>query len=156
MKKAITLITLLHLLASGLFAADHKGHGKVKLPRQPSPEGAKVYIVSPKDGATVGKKFKVVFGLKGMGVCPAGIVGGDGKPLANTGHHHLLIDNCELPPLSMPLAGSGTLKHFGLGQTETMLELAPGEHTLQLVFADFMHVPHEPAVISKKIKITVK
>jgi len=156
MKKTIYLITLLHILTTGLLAADHKGHGKVKLPRQPSPEGAKAYIVSPKDGATVGKKFKVVFGLEGMGVCPAGIVGADGKPSPNTGHHHLLIDSCELPPLGMPLAGSDKLKHFGLGQTETTLELEPGEHTLQLIFADFMHLPHEPAVISKKIKITVK
>ena len=157
MKKTLTLITLFQILSTALFAADHNNsHGKVKLPRQASPEGAEVYIVSPKDGDTVGKKFKVVFGLKGMGVCPAGIIGADGKPIPGTGHHHLLINNCELPPLDMPLAGSDTLKHFGLGQTETMLELAPGEHTLQLVLADFMHVPHEPAVISKKIKITVK
>jgi hypothetical protein len=45
--------------------------------------------------------------------------------------------------------------HFGKGQTEVMLDLAPGKHTLQLVFADHAHVPHDPPVISKKITVTV-
>ena len=62
----------------------------------------------------------------------------------------------KLPPMDQPLAASDKLKHFGLGQTETMLELKPGKHTLQLVFADFAHIPHDKPVVSEKITITVK
>ena len=129
---------------------------KAKLPRNPSPKGANAYIVTPKDCKTVKAKAKIIFGLKGMGVCPAGIVGPDGKPPANTGHHHLLIDVDKLPAMDQPLVASDNLKHFGLGQTETVLELKPGKHTLQLVFADFAHIPHNPPVVSEKITITVK
>jgi hypothetical protein len=46
--------------------------------------------------------------------------------------------------------------HYGKGQTEAVLELAPGRHALQLVFADYAHVPHDPPVVSKKITVTVK
>jgi hypothetical protein len=117
--------------------------------REPSPAGAEVYIVSPKDGAKVKSPVTVVFGLKGMGVAPAGI------KFDNTGHHHLLIDSEVPADLSQPLAKNEKSMHFGAGQTETSLTLPPGKHTLQLVFADFTHTPHDPAVISKKITITV-
>ena len=127
-----------------------------KLPRTPSPKGAKAYIILPKDGKTVKPKFKVIFGLKGMGVCPAGIITPEGKSPANTGHHHLLIDMDKLPPMDQPLAESDKLKHFGGGQTEAIIELKPGKHTLQLVFADFAHIPHDPPVVSEKITITVE
>jgi len=117
--------------------------------REPSPAGAEVYIISPKDGAKVTSPVTVVFGLKGMGVAPAGI------KFDNTGHHHLLIDS-ELPAdLSQPLPASEKSVHFGKGQTETSITLPPGRHTLQLVLGDALHVPHEPAVVSKKITITV-
>lgn len=109
---------------------------------------AESYIVSPKDGDTVDRTFVVVFGLKGMGVSPAGV------EKANTGHHHLMVDLKEMPDLTKPL--DQTVKHFGGGQTETTLTLAPGNHTLQLILADYKHLPHKPAVISKKITITVK
>jgi len=109
---------------------------------------AKSYIVSPKDGDTVDRTFKVFFGLKGMGVSPAGV------EKVNSGHHHLMIDSKEMPDLTKPL--DKTVKHFGGGQTETTLTLAPGNHTLQLILADHKHLPHKPAVISKKITITVK
>ena len=99
---------------------------------------------------------RVVFGLRGMGVCPAGIVLPNGKPKENTGHHHLLVNAEKLLPMNLPLQASKTLIHYGGGQTETVLELPPGKHTLQLVFADFAHIPHDPPVISKKITITVK
>ncbi len=138
-----------------------------KIPRQPSPKGAKVMIVLPRDGKTVkGADSKiapvptilvrVVFGLKGMGVCPAGLVLPDGKPKENTGHHHLLVDAEKLPAMNLPLVASETLLHFGGGQTETVLNLPPGEHTLQLIFADFAHIPHNPPVVSKKITIKVE
>jgi len=121
-----------------------------KLEKRKSPKGAKTYIAWPKDGKTVGKKFTVRFGLKGMGVAPAGI------DKENTGHHHLLIDVDKMPNLNIPLAASDNIRHFGGGQTEVTLELPPGKHTLQLVLGDWIHLPHNPAVISEKITITVK
>ena len=120
------------------------------LAREPSPAGAEVYIVSPKDGAKVKSPVTVVFGLKGMGVAPAGI------KFDNTGHHHLLVDSDVPTDLSLPLAANEKSLHFGKGQTETSLTLPPGKHTLQLLFADLNHIPHSPAVLSKKITITVK
>jgi hypothetical protein len=116
----------------------------------PSPEGAQVYIISPVDGAVVKSPVVVKFGLKGMGVAPAGI----DKP--NTGHHHLLIDVAETPPAGMPLPSDEHHRHFGGGQTETSIELAPGLHTLQLIMGDMGHVPHDPPVLSDKITITVE
>ena len=120
------------------------------LAREPSPAGAEVYIVSPKDGAKVKSPVTVVFGLKGMGVAPAGI------KFDNTGHHHLLVDSDVPADLSLPLAANEKSLHFGKGQTETSLTLPPGKHTLQLVLADSLHTPHDPPVISKKISITVE
>ena len=120
------------------------------LAREPSPAGAEVYIVSPKDGAKVKSPVTVVFGLKGMGVAPAGI------KFDNTGHHHLLIDGDVPADLSQPLAANEKSVHFGKGQTETSLTLPPGKHTLQLVLGDSLHIPHDPAVISKKITIVVQ
>src|ERR1041385_7446828 len=101
--------------------------------RTPSPAGAEVYIVSPKNGATVKSPVTVVFGLKGMGIAPAGI------KFDNTGHHHLLVDSDVPADLSLPLAANEKSIHFGKGQTETQLTLAPGKHTLQLVLADAAH-----------------
>jgi len=91
----------------------------------------------------------VVFGLKGMGIAPAGV------KFENTGHHHLLIDTDVPADASAPLPTSDQVKHFGKGQTETSLELAPGKHTLQLVLGDQSHIPHNPPVVSQKITITV-
>jgi len=118
--------------------------------RTPSPAGAEVYIISPKDGATVKSPVTVVFGLKGMGVAPAGV------KFENTGHHHLLIDTAVPSDLNAPLPTSDQVKHFGKGQTEASIELAPGKHTLQLVLGDEKHTPHNPPIESKKITITVK
>ena len=118
--------------------------------RTPSPAGAEAYIIAPKDGAKINGPVTVVFGLKGMGIAPAGI------KFDNTGHHHLLIDS-ELPvDLSQPLAANEKSLHFGKGQTETSLTLPPGTHTLQLVLGDSLHIPHDPPVFSKKITITVE
>lgn len=123
----------------------------------PSPAGAKVYFVNLKDGTTVSSPVKVIFGLSGMGVAPAGI------EKEGTGHHHLFIDR---PPLGQGPDGKDELdanipsddnhKHFGKGQTEISLELSPGQHTLQLVLGDQNHIPHGPPVASDVITITVK
>lgn len=123
----------------------------------PSPEGAKVYFVNLKDGDTVASPVKVVFGLSGMGVAPAG------TEKEGTGHHHLFVDR---PPLGEGEDGKDELeqsipsddnhRHFGKGQTETTVELPAGKHTFQLVLADQNHVPHNPPVTSAVITVTVK
>lgn len=141
-----------------LLATSVNANQEEKPKRQSSPDGGKVYIVRPADGRTVNKRVKVIFGLTGMGICPAGITSGDGTPFPDTGHHHLLVDMDKLPPLDVPLVSdkpTGVI-HFGKGQTETVLRLTPGKHTLQLIFADYAHVPHDPPVVSKKITITVR
>jgi len=118
--------------------------------RTPSAPGAVVYIEAPADGATLSSPFTVKFGLKGMGVAPAGV------DVANTGHHHLLIDVADVPDAGAALPATDNIRHFGGGQTETELTLAPGTHTLQLVFADRLHIAHDPPVVSEKITITVR
>jgi hypothetical protein len=116
----------------------------------PSAEGAMAYIISPEDGATVSSPVTVRFGLKGMGVAPAGV------QVPNTGHHHLMIDVTDMPALTAPLPADSTHIHFGGGQTETVLDLPPGEHTLQLVLGDFAHRPHNPPLVSGRVTITVQ
>ena len=118
------------------------------LPVTPAPEGAAVMIISPKDGDVVDKEFVVQFGLSGMGVAPAG------TDNANTGHHHLLIDQTALPPEGKPM-GKPPI-HFGKGQTQTILTLEPGKHTLQLILGDMLHIPHNPPIVSELITIEVK
>ena len=122
-----------------------------------APAGASVYFANLEDGATVKSPVKVIFGLSGMGIAPAG------TEKANTGHHHILIDR---PPLGEGPVGVDELnanlpaddnhKHFGGGQTEVLLELSPGKHTLQLVLGDKDHIPHNPPVTSSVISITVQ
>lgn len=116
--------------------------------RTPSPNEAKVYFISPKNGEPVTSPLKVVFGLKGMGVAPALV------EKENTGHHHLIVDS-PLPPMDQPIPKNPHYRHFGGGETETTLELSPGKHTLQLLLGDFNHIPHEPPVLSAKITIDV-
>jgi Domain of unknown function (DUF4399) len=115
-----------------------------------SPAGAEVYFISPADGETVASPFVVRFGLKGMGVAPAG------ADLPDTGHHHILIDQTEVPNGTLPLPKTEQILHFGGGQTEASVTLAPGKHTLQLVLGNHLHVPHNPPVVSKVITVTVK
>jgi hypothetical protein len=114
-----------------------------------APAGAKVYFIGLKDGDTVSSPVKVVFGLSGMGIAPAG------TQFENTGHHHLLLDDPQLD-VTQPLPQNDQVKHFGKGQTEASIELKPGKHTLQLLFADWKHQPFNPSVQSDKISITVK
>jgi len=115
----------------------------------PAPEGAEVYFISPQNGQTVSNPVLIRFGLKGMGVAPAGI------DLPNTGHHHLIINRPQ-PKAGEPIPTDDNHRHFGAGQTEASLTLPPGRHTLQLVLGDFAHTPHVPPVVSRTITITVK
>jgi hypothetical protein len=114
----------------------------------PSPEGAGVHFVGLNDGATVPTKATVRFGLRGMGVAPAGL------DRDNSGHHHLLIDT-ELPPLDQPIPNDFNHLHFGAGQTEAEVTLKPGAHTLQLLFGDKDHIPHSPPLMSPRIRVVV-
>ncbi|HEY2144671.1 MAG TPA: DUF4399 domain-containing protein [Steroidobacteraceae bacterium] len=118
--------------------------------RMAVPAGAEVYFITPRDGATIHGPVTVRFGLKGMGVAPAGI------KFDNTGHHHLLVDtDIGAVNLDAPLPATDKIVHFGKGQTETSLTLAPGKHTLQLLFADYLHQSFDPPLHSKKITVTV-
>jgi hypothetical protein len=125
------------VLVSGLAAA-----------QTASPPGARVYFINLKNGQHVKSPVLVQFGLAGMGVAPAGSTN------PNTGHHHLIID-ADTPPAGMPIPMDEKHRHFGGGQTEMSVQLAPGNHSLQLVLADGGHVPHNPAVVSEKIAVTV-
>ena len=138
MKSCVVALALILAAAGNALAADRR-----------SPEGASVYIVKPAHGEVVSSPVKIVFGLTGMGVAPAGM------DEVNTGHHHLLVDT-PLPDLSTPIPSTDSYRHFGGGQTETVIELAPGKHTLQLLFADYTHTVHIPPVISEQITITVR
>jgi hypothetical protein len=130
----------LALLAAFAVAAD----------RIAAPAGAEVYFIAPQNGAKLHSPVTIKFGLKGMGIAPAGI------KFDNTGHHHLLVDT-DLSELKLdaPMPATDKIVHFGKGQTETTLTLAPGKHTLQLVFADYLHQSFDPPLASKKITITV-
>ncbi len=115
----------------------------------PAPAGASLYFINLKNGDTVASPVRVQFGLRGMGVAPAGI------ERENTGHHHLLI-NVDSIDVNGPLPMTDQIRHFGGGQTETSVELKPGTYTLQLLLADQNHIPHHPPVLSERITVTVK
>ncbi len=116
--------------------------------RTPAPNDAAVYFVYPRNGATIYATSTIRFGLRNMGVAPAGVV------KANTGHHHLLV-NVPTPPLDVAIPSDLNHIHFGNGQTERKITLPPGEHTLQLILGDDQHVPHDPPILSERIKVFV-
>ncbi|HEV7261181.1 MAG TPA: DUF4399 domain-containing protein [Bosea sp. (in: a-proteobacteria)] len=118
-------------------------------PRQPAPKGAQVYFHYPLDGLRVPERFTVRMGLKEMGVAPAG------TQWSNTGHHHLLIDTDPGPP-DQPIPADYNNVHLGNGQTEVVVTLPKGKHTLQLLLGDHNHVPHDPPVMSRKITVYVR
>lgn len=142
--KQITLMAAVIGLASVATAT------LAEVPRTPSPPGANLYFIAPRDGATVTSPVTVKFGLVGMGVAPAG------ADFENTGHHHLII-NGDLPAdMDQPIPADETYRHFGGGQTEAQVDLPPGEYTLQLLLGDMNHIPHVPPVASARITITVE
>jgi len=136
----LSLAVAVFFFSSAAFAGD-----------TPAPANAHLYIGWPNNGEVIaaGKPFRVWFGLRDMGVAPKDV------KFPNTGHHHLLID-AGLPPEDQEIPSDRNHLHFGAGQTETMIELPPGKHTLQLLMGDDKHVPHKPPIYSKKITITVK
>ena len=119
------------------------------LPRTASIEGARVFFITPADGDTVSSPLRVEFGIDGMAVVKAG----DATPAS--GHHHLLIDT-GLPELGLPIPADANHIHFGDGSSATELTLEPGEHTLQLLLGDHLHIPHDPPIASETITISVQ
>ena len=134
------LVITTSLLASTAFADGH---------RVPSPAGAKVYFIAPTNGSIVSSPVTVKFGLVGMGVAPAG------TEKKKTGHHHLLIDT-KLKSYDESVPADAENMHYGGGQTEAVIKLAPGTHTLQLVLGDHNHIPHMPPVQTEVITIKVQ
>ncbi|WP_316369548.1 DUF4399 domain-containing protein [Candidatus Thiodiazotropha sp. CDECU1] len=117
------------------------------------PQHAKVYFIDLQQGDVVKSPFKVKFGIQGFGITPAGT---KGKRRHTAGHHHLLVDVEQLPDLDAPIPSDENHIHFDQGETETVLELPPGRHTLQLLLGDEEHEPQDPALFSEKITITVE
>ncbi len=142
--RAGALLLSIAAVAGGIVLA----HGQQTGGPTPSGRGAEVYFVDLKDGATIPSKTTIYFGLRNMGVAPAG------SDRENSGHHHLLIDT-DLPPLNRPIPADFNHLHFGAGQTEAEITLKPGEHTLQLLMGDKDHVPHSPPVMSPRIRVRV-
>jgi Domain of unknown function (DUF4399) len=114
-----------------------------------APKDAYLYFVSPADGDTVNGAFRCRFGLRNMGVTHAG------DSFGNSGHHHLLIDADEPISPGEPIPQDRKHLHYGAGETEALIELPPGKHTLQLVLGDGMHFNFDPPLVSQKITITV-
>jgi hypothetical protein len=142
MKFRIQVFVVSLLFAVACFAANEPE-------RSPSAEGAKVGFANLSDGDVVLPLFKVRFVISGMGIAPAGV------QIDGTGHHHLLIDTPELPDFTQPLPFTANIMHFEKSESEVELKLPEGQHTLQLLLADFEQVPHEPPVLSDPITITV-
>ncbi len=141
--KATTLFSLiLVLIFTAAAAAAHS-----------PPEGARVFFVNPKDGASISGQFTVIFGIQGFGVTTAGD-GAKRKHVA--GHHHLLVDMDKLPDMEQPLPYNPHVIHYDRGESEAKIELPTGQHTLQILLTDEGHEPHNPPLLSEKISITVK
>jgi len=130
-------------------AADATMSEPMAMPRTASPEGARVFFISPADGDTVSNPIAIEFGIEGMSVVAAGVNEG------HSGHHHLLVDT-DVPDTGMPIPADANHIHFGDGSTATELTLAPGEHTLRLLLGDHLHIPHDPPVVSDPITIMVE
>ena len=146
MNHKLTKIFIVFFLAS-VFSTLHSAGG---INKSLSKDTAKVFIISPKDKETVENPITVIFGIEDMEIVPAG------ENKKYSGHHHLLIDVENLPDLSKPIPSDKNHMHFGKGQTNTSINLTKGEHTLQLLVGDYIHVPHDIPIYSEKITITVK
>ena len=109
-----------------------------------------VYFITPSDGITTTSPVKIKFGVTGINIVPAGV------DMPDSGHHHLLINVDKLPNLKLPIPADSNHLHFGSGQTETILDLPKGKHTLQLLIGNHLHIPHETPLISEKIEITIE
>lgn len=154
---AALLTAALSLSACGKHESEHEADHQAAEPaakiaalsRTPSPDGARVFFISPADGDTVSSPVRIEFGIEGMSVTKAG----DAQP--NSGHHHLVID-ADLPDLALPIPADANYVHFGDGRTLTEITLEPGQHSLRMLLGDHLHIPHDPPVVSDSITITVE
>ena len=122
--------------------------GSTALPRSPAADGARVFFIQPADGDTVTSPVRIEFGIEAMSLVPAG------QAKTHSGHHHLIV-NAEFPATDLPIPANEHYIHFGDGSTSTSLELPPGQHRLQLLLGDYLHIPHDPPISSEVITITV-
>ncbi len=136
----LILICIIAFTAPNAFSYDGKN----------SSENKKVFFVIPSSGETLTSPVTVKFGVSGMSIVPAG----EDKP--NSGHHHLLINLEKLPNMNMPIPADKNHLHFGKGQTETIIKLPKGKHTLQLLLGNHIHIPHKIPLLSEKIEIIVE
>ena len=117
------------------------------LPRTESADGASVFFITPANGETVSGPVRIEFGIDGMDVVKAGV----SQP--HSGHHHLLIDT-DLPDVGLPIPADEHHIHFGDGSTSTEISLPAGQHTLQMLLGDHLHIPHDPPLVSEPLTIT--
>lgn len=142
----MTLPSISFLRAAAVLAFATSSLGAQARPATPAPQ---IGFRAPRDNAVVDQTFDLAFGLKNYGVAPAGV------NLPNTGHFHVLI-NVDPPAPGVVVPADSLHRHFGGGQIETSLTLAPGRYTLRLVLADFEHKVIGPSLISAPIRITVR
>jgi hypothetical protein len=140
----VSLAALLLLTASGAAA-----HAQAASSTPAAPAKPEISLRTPRDGATVSTTFPVEFGLKNYGVAPAGV------NLKGTGHFHVLI-NVDAPADGVMIPADSLHRHFGAGQIETTLTLAPGTYTLRAVLADHEHKVISRDLVSKPVRITVR
>lgn len=144
MRKISQLLAGLVLVAAG--TSSLVAQAAAPAPQAPAPE---IFFRAPADGAALPQTFPVVFGLRNYGVAPAGL------PYPRTGHFHILI-NVEPPAPGVVIPADSLHRHYGAGQIETALTLAPGRYTLRLVLADHEHKVIGPQLTSRPIRITVR
>lgn len=140
-------LTVLVAVAAAMLSTPLAAQGTP--PAVKAPGAPEIFFRAPVDGDTVGTTFAAVFGLRNYGVAPAGV------QLSNTGHFHVLVD-VESPAPGALIPADAHHIHFGGGQIESRLTLAPGRHTLRLVLADHEHRMISDALVSAQIRITVR
>lgn len=120
-----------------------------KIQKKLAPSNAKVFFLKPSASETISGPVKVEFGVDNIEIVPSG----QDTPLS--GHHHIII-NADLPNMDLPIPADENYVHFGDGSSKTTLNLEKGEHTLQLILGDYLHIPHDPPIYSEKITIIVE
>ena len=116
--------------------------------RKAAPEDATVFFIKPRANERFSGPIEVEFGVSNIEIVPSG------QDQQGSGHHHIIID-AELPDMNLPITADKNYVHFGDGSSKTTLNLEPGEHTLQLLLGDYLHIPHEPPIMSEKITVFV-
>ncbi len=150
----VLLLPYLLVLSSIFSMATHSDDHNYFAMNNVAAKNAEVFFLKPLDGQKFLLKdsdtIEIIFGAKNVLVKPAG------ELISNSGHHHLLINVEDLPDLSMPIPANDNFVHFGKGQTRATISLPRGQHKLQLLLGNHVHIPHNPPVLSDPIYIEVK